>query len=754
METEFSPYGTLSEFSWPSAVTSLEVERATSDASAITLPIGSRRQTLDDRSLKTVDMAGRILNYWRPKNEEGSETLSPFPNVVHEPPEKQDHDSVSSAETEPFDVINERKKKEAEDAAKSPIKKLTEYLVDKKSPDGGLNMRTHYPALNLDALPSRKYKADPYDNGIDATLNIDALPSHSKTLEVANQSDDTTSEFSAFNFAEISSAGPGSPNSSYSGSKSDPGTPDSEFQRKLNHRRRLQRIRVLAALQDDGSDASFHSTGTPTKLRERRDRKQRDEQRKKSFGFEDPLMKTREPLVGLPEEEVVRDTTPGLSLAEDEYSLFSFEQANETQSPEVIVPTAPSHGAIKPGPSLCPSVGPSVTSVQTPTIHEDRELHNLPENMNRIKYEKIVGDEAVFSSASTRHENDTASVRMDYGKKTYASEVQGAIKDVLFLGNEAENRPGRKKKSDRRKKKGKAYLKSQKSPTRKGAHRSLPGKEVEARKGDICQDLAFTFRFSPSSDEDDNGTKNTEETRSMVTKSPVSFRDPLELATYNSSTPPERQEFGNNHKSAAYINQLQRRQQGAPNPDIFEGFPFPVSSLNSDQDFVLLALFAAQAVHELQGVRFDDSYPLDMYEDLKISVVELKLPLGLILMENAGGCFVNKIAADGSATRSGGVEVGDQLAAINGQKCLKIRVEDIYKIVLTAPEAAALQFAFIRYIGPFRPETQIIEDDNSVIDNSRPRQTMRVVKDVSQKQTADGKKLRKWFRKLKGKNAK
>lgn len=76
------------------------------------------------------------------------------------------------------------------------------------------------------------------------------------------------------------------------------------------------------------------------------------------------------------------------------------------------------------------------------------------------------------------------------------------------------------------------------------------------------------------------------------------------------------------------INQLQRRQQGGVPSDIFEGFPFPVSSLNSDHEFVLLALFAAQAVHELQGVRFDDSYPLDMYEDLKISVVELKMPLG------------------------------------------------------------------------------------------------------------------------------
>lgn len=120
-------------------------------------------------------------------------------------------------------------------------------------------------------------------------------------------------------------------------------------------------------------------------------------------------------------------------------------------------------------------------------------------------------------------------------------------------------------------------------------------------------------------------------------------------------------------------------------------------------------------------------------------------------MENAGGCFVTKIAADGSAARSGGVQVGDQLAAINGQKCLKMRVEDIYKIIMTIVEPVAVQLAFIRYIGPFRPETQFDEEDNSVIDTTRPRQTLRVVKDVSQKPT-DKRKIRKWFRKLKGKN--
>ena len=77
-------------------------------------------------------MAGRILNYWRPKEGEGIDEKLPPPKVVHEPADKKDQDSVSSAETEqPFDVINERKRTEAENAAKGPITKFSEYFDDK-----------------------------------------------------------------------------------------------------------------------------------------------------------------------------------------------------------------------------------------------------------------------------------------------------------------------------------------------------------------------------------------------------------------------------------------------------------------------------------------------------------------------------------------------------------------------------------------------------------------------------------------------
>lgn len=63
-------------------------------------------------------------------------------------------------------------------------------------------------------------------------------------------------------------------------------------------------------------------------------------------------------------------------------------------------------------------------------------------------------------------------------------------------------------------------------------------------------------------------------------------------------------------------------------PDILDGFPFPLSTLDIDPDFSKLAIHAAHSKHHLRGVKFDTSYSMDMYADIKISVVELKLPLG------------------------------------------------------------------------------------------------------------------------------
>jgi hypothetical protein len=59
-----------------------------------------------------------------------------------------------------------------------------------------------------------------------------------------------------------------------------------------------------------------------------------------------------------------------------------------------------------------------------------------------------------------------------------------------------------------------------------------------------------------------------------------------------------------------------------------EDTPFSFSRLDKDPRLAQLALHAARSLHQLQGVQYDDSVAIDMYTDVKISVVELKLPLG------------------------------------------------------------------------------------------------------------------------------
>lgn len=75
----------------------------------------------------------------------------------------------------------------------------------------------------------------------------------------------------------------------------------------------------------------------------------------------------------------------------------------------------------------------------------------------------------------------------------------------------------------------------------------------------------------------------------------------------------------------------------------------------------------------------------------------------MIFLENSGGCFVTKVSPDGSAARTGGVEVGDQLAAINGASSIKMKVDVICELITKAPDTKCVELVFLRYIGAFRP---------------------------------------------------
>jgi hypothetical protein len=76
----------------------------------------------------------------------------------------------------------------------------------------------------------------------------------------------------------------------------------------------------------------------------------------------------------------------------------------------------------------------------------------------------------------------------------------------------------------------------------------------------------------------------------------------------------------------------------------------------------------------------------------------------------AGGCFVTKVSPDGSAARSGGVEVGDQLACINGGSSLHMKVDDICAVIANSVDPSMVELVFLRYIGPFRAANKSLAD--------------------------------------------
>ena len=157
-------------------------------------------------------------------------------------------------------------------------------------------------------------------------------------------------------------------------------------------------------------------------------------------------------------------------------------------------------------------------------------------------------------------------------------------------------------------------------------------------------------------------------------------------------------------------------------------------SLEDDPRLLELAKQAAQCMHEILGVRYDESHNVDI-GDIKFVVVELTLPLGSkcthveipecglswisvlsnkiflhlypffsIFQEDSSGCWVTRIMPKGNADRNGQVEPGDQLAAINGLSAIGMKVDDICSAIANAFSGSQdVELTFLRYIGKFHP---------------------------------------------------
>jgi hypothetical protein len=63
--------------------------------------------------------------------------------------------------------------------------------------------------------------------------------------------------------------------------------------------------------------------------------------------------------------------------------------------------------------------------------------------------------------------------------------------------------------------------------------------------------------------------------------------------------------------------------------------------------------------------------------------------------ENDGGCWITKVFPDGNAAKAGGMEEGDQLAAINGISAIKLRVDQIYTLITEAPNPKDIELMFL-----------------------------------------------------------
>lgn len=71
------------------------------------------------------------------------------------------------------------------------------------------------------------------------------------------------------------------------------------------------------------------------------------------------------------------------------------------------------------------------------------------------------------------------------------------------------------------------------------------------------------------------------------------------------------------------------------------------------------------------------------------------------------------MSPDGSAARSLGVEVGDQLASINGISSTRMKVDDICDVIAKSNDPSQVELIFLRYVGPFRPSTTLPVGNNN-----------------------------------------
>lgn len=396
---------------------------------------------------------------------------------------------------------------------------------------------------------------------------------------------------------------------------------------------------------------------------------------------------------------------------------------------------------------------------------------------NRIQYYTPDPDETLETSTLGGRSMNS------WYTKSAESEVEDIIKDIFLIGNAADSRPGRRKvKNSPRFKQGtipepivddeettlETFGEDSQPESSQIEHRSAP-RETERidTKSELEDPLSNVWNFFFGTPPDEAATTkgaesvlpgaHTRHMRSVGTVTPDD-KNPLICNTNESSDP------------ATGVQELLQMASGlilGPEPgsdpgpvaisDSKQNLPpecraspidigcraltpqneAPISkggtafsavtrapSLEEDTRLVELASQAAKSMHRIKGYEFDETYSINFPRDIKFSVVDLKMPLGLIFHENDVGCWVTKVLESGSAWATGNVEIGDQLAAIDGFSAINMKVNEIASII--REKNGAVELTFLRYMGPMHPTIgEITEEGYEVRGPKAPASTGR-----------------------------
>jgi len=119
-------------------------------------------------------------------------------------------------------------------------------------------------------------------------------------------------------------------------------------------------------------------------------------------------------------------------------------------------------------------------------------------------------------------------------------------------------------------------------------------------------------------------------------------------------------------------------------------------SLDQDLRLIQLATESARSFHKMHGYEFDETKEVDIMNDIKFVVADMKLPMGMVFQENPSGCWITRIMPEGSAARTS-VEIGDQLAAIDGISAIHMKVDQVADVVRTKKNG--FELTLLRYVG-------------------------------------------------------